>query len=103
MSKPSPVPTIAVRVGFSARAAEPETASTAGAMITTSQRIDPTVAIREATSKLLSQGADAVSRFRVSDDAAESIAFSYSRLLEAVLSLHVLSQPKHHPVQHAWV
>ena len=41
--------------------------------------------------------------FRFAADPAESIAFSYSPLLEAVLSLHVLSEPKHHPLQHPWV
>jgi hypothetical protein len=41
--------------------------------------------------------------FRFVADPAESIAFSYSPLLEAVLSLHVLSEPKHHPLQHPWV
>ena len=41
--------------------------------------------------------------FRFMADPAESIAFSYSPLLEAVLSLHVLSEPKHHPLQHPWV
>lgn len=33
----------------------------------------------------------------------EHLAFAYSPLLEAVLSLHVLAEPKHHPVQHRWV
>ena len=42
-------------------------------------------------------------RFRFVADPAESIAFSYSPLLEAVLSLHVVSEPKHHPLQHPWV
>jgi DNA-binding transcriptional ArsR family regulator len=42
-------------------------------------------------------------RFRFAADPAESIAFSYSPLLEAVLSLHVLTEPKHHPLQHPWV
>jgi len=41
--------------------------------------------------------------FRVPDSAAERVAFSYSPSLEAVLSLHVLVEPKHHPVQHGWV
>ncbi|HTS74375.1 MAG TPA: DUF5937 family protein [Gaiellaceae bacterium] len=41
--------------------------------------------------------------FRFVSEPAESIAFSYSPLLEAVLSLHVLSEPKHHPLQHPWV
>jgi Family of unknown function (DUF5937) len=34
---------------------------------------------------------------------AERLAFSYSPAMEAVLSLHVLIEPKHHPVQHEWV
>src|SRR3954454_19989034 len=103
MLKPSPVPTIAVNVGLSARAAEPETATTTVAMIRTPQRIDHTVATGEGASQLLSQGANPIIRHRFSGDPAESIAFSYSPLLEAVLSLHVLSQPKHHPLQHPWV
>jgi DNA-binding transcriptional ArsR family regulator len=41
--------------------------------------------------------------FRFAADPAESIAFSYSPLVEAVLSLHVLVEPKHHPLQHPWV
>lgn len=31
------------------------------------------------------------------------MAFAYSPLLECVLSLHVLVEPKHHPLQHPWV
>lgn len=42
-------------------------------------------------------------RFRFTADPTESIAFAYSPLLEAVLSLHVLLEPKHHPLQHPWV
>lgn len=42
-------------------------------------------------------------RFRISAEAPERIAFAYSPLLEAVLSLHVVVAPKHHPLQHAWV
>jgi DNA-binding transcriptional ArsR family regulator len=41
--------------------------------------------------------------FRFAAEPAESIAFSYSPVVEAVLSLHVLTEPKHHPLQHAWV
>jgi hypothetical protein len=41
--------------------------------------------------------------FRFAADPAESIAFSYSPVVEAVLSLHVLTEPKHHPLQHPWV
>jgi DNA-binding transcriptional ArsR family regulator len=42
-------------------------------------------------------------RFHLPALAPERIAFGYSPLLEAVLSLHVLVAPKHHPVQHEWV
>lgn len=41
--------------------------------------------------------------FRLPPAAAEWAAFSYSLAMEAVLSLHVLVEPKHHPVQHEWV
>ena len=36
--------------------------------------------------------------FRLPPSAAERVAFSYSPALEAVRSLHVLVEPKHHPV-----
>ena len=36
-----------------------------------------------------------------SDDGV--VAFGYSPLFESVLSLHVLAEPKHHALQHAWV
>jgi DNA-binding transcriptional ArsR family regulator len=42
-------------------------------------------------------------RFNLPAVAPERIAFGYSPLLEAVLSLHVLVAPKHHAVQHEWV
>ena len=41
--------------------------------------------------------------FHVPASAAERVGFSYSPSLETVLSLHVLVEPKHHPVQHGWV
>lgn len=41
--------------------------------------------------------------FRFASEPEESIAFTYSPVVEAVLSLHVLTEPKHHPLQHAWV
>jgi DNA-binding transcriptional ArsR family regulator len=41
--------------------------------------------------------------FRVPPSAVERVGFSYSPSLEAVLSLHVLVEPKHHSVQHGWV
>ena len=41
--------------------------------------------------------------FTLPESAAEQVAFCYSPLLESVLSLHVLVEPKHHPVQHEWV
>ncbi len=42
-------------------------------------------------------------RFVLSDDGAERLSFAPSALLEAVLSLHVLVGPKHHPLQHPFV
>lgn len=42
-------------------------------------------------------------RFRLDPLAAERLAFAYSPLVESVMSLHVLAQPKHHPLQHLWV
>jgi DNA-binding transcriptional ArsR family regulator len=45
----------------------------------------------------------ALIRYRFTGDPADAIAFHYSPLLEAVLSLHVLTAPKHHPLQHGWV
>ena len=33
----------------------------------------------------------------------DGLVFTYSPLFEAVFSLHVLVEPKHHPVQHGWV
>lgn len=42
-------------------------------------------------------------RFRLPAAAAEQAAFAYSPLLELVLSLHVLIEPKHHPLQQPWV
>ncbi|MGH2493956.1 MAG: DUF5937 family protein [Ktedonobacteraceae bacterium] len=41
--------------------------------------------------------------FHLPPAAVERLAFAYSPVLEAVLSLHVLVEPKHHPVQHQWV
>jgi DNA-binding transcriptional ArsR family regulator len=42
-------------------------------------------------------------RFVVPAHGLERLAFAYSPVLEAVLSLHVLTEPKHHPLQHEWV
>jgi DNA-binding transcriptional ArsR family regulator len=42
-------------------------------------------------------------RFHLPDAAAEHIALRCSPLLETVLSLHVLVEPKHHSLQHSWV
>jgi DNA-binding transcriptional ArsR family regulator len=42
-------------------------------------------------------------RFHLPAFALERLAFAYSPLLEAVLSLHVVLEPKHHPLQHEWV
>jgi DNA-binding transcriptional ArsR family regulator len=44
-----------------------------------------------------------VIRFHLPANAIERVAFAYSPLFEAVLSLHVLVEPKHHPLQHEWV
>lgn len=41
--------------------------------------------------------------FHLPHTAIERLAFAYSPMLEAVLSLHILVEPKHHPVQHPWV
>ncbi len=42
-------------------------------------------------------------RFRTAPGATERVACACSPLVEAVLSLHVLAEPHHHPVQHPWV
>jgi DNA-binding transcriptional ArsR family regulator len=42
-------------------------------------------------------------RIRLPVNPAEHIAFSYSPLLECVLSLHVLVGPKHHALHHGWI
>ena len=42
-------------------------------------------------------------RFHIPAFAAERLSFAYSPLVEAVLSLHVLVEPKHHPLQHEFV
>lgn len=60
------------------------------------------MAIRQALVNFLAKERIMI-RYRFTADPAESIAFSYSPLLEAVLSLHVLTEPKHHPLQHPWV
>ncbi len=41
--------------------------------------------------------------FHLPSAAVERLAFAYSPVLEAILSLHVLVEPKHHPIQHHWV
>ena len=42
-------------------------------------------------------------RFELGEDQDGVVAFGYSPLLESVLSLHVLAEPKHHALQHGWV
>jgi len=42
-------------------------------------------------------------RFHIPAFAVERLSFVYSPLVEAVLSLHVLVEPKHHPLQHEFV
>jgi DNA-binding transcriptional ArsR family regulator len=49
------------------------------------------------------QGPHVAIRFVLPAQESESVAFAYSPVVEAVLSLHVLVAPKHHPLQHAWV
>jgi DNA-binding transcriptional ArsR family regulator len=46
---------------------------------------------------------DVTIAFHLPASATERVAFTYSPTLEAVLSLHVLVEPKHHPLQHGWV
>jgi DNA-binding transcriptional ArsR family regulator len=49
------------------------------------------------------EGVPMAIRFELGEDDAGVVAFGYSPLLEAVLSLHVLVEPKHHALQHRWV
>jgi DNA-binding transcriptional ArsR family regulator len=42
-------------------------------------------------------------RFELSEEEGGAFAFAYSPLLESVLSLHVLAEPKHHALQHRWI
>ena len=42
-------------------------------------------------------------RFELAPDEEGGLAFGYSPLLETLLSLHVLVEPKHHALQHGWV
>jgi len=42
-------------------------------------------------------------RFELGQGDDGVVAFGYSPLYEAVLSLHVLAEPKHHALQHRWV
>jgi DNA-binding transcriptional ArsR family regulator len=42
-------------------------------------------------------------RFHLPEDALEHVCFAYAPLPEAVFSLHVLVEPQHHPLHHAWV
>src|SRR3954469_23948953 len=42
-------------------------------------------------------------RFELGEDQDGVVAFGYSPLLESVMSLHVLAEPKHHALQHGWV
>jgi DNA-binding transcriptional ArsR family regulator len=44
-----------------------------------------------------------VIRFHLPAARPGRLAFAYSPLQEAVLSLHVLVEPRHHPLQHEWV
>lgn len=42
-------------------------------------------------------------RFELAAEDEAGLAFAASPLLETVLSLHVLAEPKHHSLQHEWV
>ena len=42
-------------------------------------------------------------RIGLPENSTEHVAFAYSPLLECVLSLHVLVEPKHHALHHSWV
>jgi DNA-binding transcriptional ArsR family regulator len=42
-------------------------------------------------------------RFVLAPDQEDALAFASSPLLETVLSLHVLVEPRHHALQHDWV
>src|SRR5437762_9406135 len=41
--------------------------------------------------------------FSLPEGALERVAFAYSPLVEEFFSLDVVTEPKHHPLQHAWV
>ena len=41
--------------------------------------------------------------FVLPEGALERVAVAYSPLVEAFFSLDVLTEPKHHPLHHAWV
>jgi DNA-binding transcriptional ArsR family regulator len=45
----------------------------------------------------------AITRFHFPDDPLERFSFVYAPLSEAVFSLHVIVEPQHHPLHHAWV
>lgn len=49
------------------------------------------------------EGSRIAVRFELVDTPDAGLAFAYSPLLETVLSLHVLAEPKHHALQHEWV
>ncbi|MFN8223842.1 MAG: DUF5937 family protein [Gaiellales bacterium] len=55
--------------------------------------------------QLISEGVDRIAiRFHVEEgEETEALAFAVSPLLEALVSLHVLADPRHHPLQHRWV
>src|SRR4051812_22393125 len=42
-------------------------------------------------------------RFELAPEDESALAFASSPLLETVLSLHVLVEPRHHALQHGWV
>jgi len=42
-------------------------------------------------------------RIKLAPNPSDHVSFAYSPLLESVLSLHVLVEPKHHALHHDWV
>jgi hypothetical protein len=44
-----------------------------------------------------------VIRLGLPTKATNWLALVYSPVIEAIFSLHVLTQPRHHPLQHDWV
>src|SRR4029453_4766296 len=103
MSKPSFVPTVAIRSSppAPARPTKSATAIIGATTIAGIQRMPcRRMAGARSSGQLFSQKENPVAiRFRLPAHAMERVAHAYSPLLEAVLSLHVLGGPKHAPRQ----